>query len=86
MDVEEIVDGDSDSLIGYLVKGHVADTEIEAAICKQCDEDFEIEYAEQIEQTVKRKVPCHWYDGWSFMYWDSDPGRGAFECTIAWLE
>ena len=87
LEVEEIVD-DGGYAMGYLVKGHVSDGELMAAIRDKTSYDtFELAHAKSIERTVQRKVPCRDPGTvWAFMYWPSDPGRGAFECTIAWME
>ena len=86
MEVETIID-DSGSAMGYLVKGHVSDEELVAAICEQTSYDtFEISCAKYVERGVYRKVPCSSHETWAFMYWPSEPGPGAFACTVAWLE
>ena len=86
MDVETIVDY-SGSAMGYLVKGHVSDDELVAAIREETPfDEFEISDAKSVERSVQRKVPYHDRAIWEFMYWPSKAGRGAFKCTIAWLE
>ena len=86
MDVEIIIGDCASNVMGYLVKGHVPSASLESAVRRQHDEDFEIKYAKSVEQTVMRKIPAPWHDEWLFTYEYSEPGRGAFECTVAWLE
>ena len=83
--VECILD-DSDDASGYLVKGDVTDQQLVAAIRKEYAPDFELSWAVSIERAVMRKVPSPWHDNFDFLYWPSELGRGAFECTIAWMQ
>ena len=80
MKIEEIVDACGDP-VGYLTKGHVDDKVMLAEIHKKHDAHFR---AHTWEHTIKRKIPCLWSDDWAFLYYDSEPGRGAFKCTVIW--
>lgn len=83
-DVDVQTVGDRGGVHGYIAKGHITSEELEAAIRDSWDTEFEVAGLYVAHETM-RCVPTPYTDEYDFMYVDSEPGPGAFECTTVYL-
>lgn len=85
VDIRPISDGSG--TCGYIAKGHVSVEELEAAIRSSGwsgADEFEI-VGRHVDQTIMRCIPALYTDEYHFTYEYSEPGRGAFKCTVVYL-
>jgi hypothetical protein len=85
VDVQPISDGSG--TCGYIAKGHVTNPELELAIRQSGwsgADEFEI-VGRHVDQTIMRCIPAPHTDEYAFTYEYSEPGRGAFKCTVVYL-
>lgn len=85
VDVQSISDGGG--TCGYIAKGHITRQELELAIRQSGwsgANEFEVA-GRHVDQTIMRCIPAPHMDGYDFTYEYSDPGRGAFKCTVVYL-
>jgi hypothetical protein len=83
VDVQPVTDGSH--TIGYIAKGHITRKELETAIRRAFDAEFEIDALDYVDQTVMRCIPAPHTDEYDFTYEYSEPGRGAFKCTTVYF-
>lgn len=85
VDVQSISDGSG--TCGYIAKGHITNEAFEAAIRQSGwsgADEFEIA-GRLVDQTTMRCIPAPHIDEYDFTYEYSEPGRGAFKCTVVYL-
>ena len=69
---------------GYIVRGHVSGLEAEHLIQMEHDPRFRLS-DDSLEHVHMRAIPCQPGSDYDYRYEYSEPGRGAFPCSVIWL-